>query len=321
LITDFLELNYVEKQAEYKKITREFETKLVLMIGISIFFPFILTLFFGFYGLASNPAILFFVPLFIFLFNFTKSRFFNDSPLLFGELVEKPRISGSEKINLKYLEQEFEELLEFLMFFANSLKRNNSEEKACFDGLASSKITVLRNRVITPQLLQKQISIESFWIMLEERLKNPDSKKILGMLRRMLSKSSAETGSRLISMITQIKMNQQLIRERKLVFKAQQFKIRFLCLILNAVLGMLACITPLLYYSFQALQLLGFEFAPFSPVYVVLTWPQNAFLLCISIACTYFLLDLVGIENKVFHCVICLLVFLITLGSFSLFLY
>ncbi|MHA1402150.1 MAG: hypothetical protein ACTSSI_00100 [Candidatus Helarchaeota archaeon] len=320
LITDFLELNYVEKQAEYKRYTKELESKLIFLIGLCIFLPFIITLFLSFYGLAANAITIILIPIIIMIFIFIRSKLFKTSLQIFGEIdVFSPNLQRKKWLKMN---REFLDLTEFLLYFANSLKRYNSEEKAYTDALKNSSSNILSIIDTTQDVLLKNgHSFEDFWHLFSVQLQNPHSKKLVSLVQRMLRKSSRETGIRLISILTQLKINQQLTEERLILLKAQHFKVRFLCIVLSGVLGMLTSISPLLYYSFQIFQSPNLSSISLNLFHIITIWPLYVFLLSMTLFTALFLADVVNLDKKFFNSFISFLIYILTVFIFSIFLY
>lgn len=322
LITDFLEMNYVEKQAEYKKTSKQLEGKLIVVIGLFTFIPFFFTLFVAFYGLASNVASLLFIPITFFIFIVLRSKFLKPAFHVFGEIdVFSGKISRKQQ---KSYEQEFKDLLNFLTSFANSLRRNNADERACFDAIANFQGGL---RPLLVQSYKKSIrhrnSFEDFWKELLGHLKNPHSKKMVEITQKLLPKSSRETGARIISLIAQVKINQEITEERNILLKAQHFKVQLICVVIAGLLGAITALAPLLSLASQMMRS-PLQLSTLSPLGLnlfVSIWPLLIYLAFTMIFAPYYLCSLVSLKNPLFMTLTSLVIFLGTLILVSMFIY
>ncbi|MHA1321909.1 MAG: hypothetical protein ACTSRL_03865 [Candidatus Helarchaeota archaeon] len=281
-----------DKKMEYEVFTRQLESKLIILVGICLFFPIMFSLFISFFGnLANYSSFLFIIAFFISTSKF-KSNFLKTNFELIGEMIFSKK---NKQVNK---EANFEEFINFLSYFGNELKLGVSQETALWKAYNSyhGKLKpVLRNCI--NDLIQENKSFKVSWNGLKNSISHPQIKFIIDIIERMLTKSSEETGIRIISIVQQLKINQELIKERQSLIRAQQFKIKFLTFIMSAILGVIGGLSPLL---FQISQIFNNPATTFIPDFWI-TFPLIFSLFLISIYSSYFLNDLVKSNNiKVF---------------------
>jgi len=126
-ISEQLESLAGEKKVEYTAITRNFEGKLIIIVGICLFFPIVVALFISFAGYLANTLSILMIPAFILITNNLKKRVFKTNFELFGEdSIIREANSSAENT-------EFMEFLHFLIYFANEMKRGYPQELALFN--------------------------------------------------------------------------------------------------------------------------------------------------------------------------------------------
>lgn len=277
-----------EKKFEYQKVTHQLESKLIIIIGISLFFPIVTAVFISFSGNFAIYLSFVMIPLYIFLSQKLKTQLLNPNFELFGEISlskqEKHENSHSNLI----------EFLHFLNYFGNYLKRGTPPEIALLESYQQydgSLKSIIKNCII--EIFYKNNSFEDGWNKLKTLLKHAQIQFLINLIARMLKKSSVETGNRIISIIQQLKTNQELIQERESILKAQQFKIKFLSFIIAGILGVIAGLTPIL------LQISKVLTAPTNTIEInfIDAVPLSLSLLIMTVYSAYFLNKLVKVPK------------------------
>lgn len=278
-----------EKKFEYETVTRQLESKLIIIVGVCLFFPILTALFISFLGPTANFISFFMIPLFIIFSAKFKSGILRTHFELFGESsIEKDEIGSNNS--------DFLEFLNFLTFFGNELKRGIPQEMALLQAYLSYQGS-LKNSIKDSinEIYNKNESFKNGWNKLKILIKSSQIHFLIDIINRMVDKSSLETGIRLISIIQQLKANRELIQERKGIIKAQQFKIKFLTFIVAAILGLIAGLTPLLIQIFTIISnpepIIQFNFFN--------SWPLSFSLLIMTIYDAYFLTGLVQIHRPI----------------------
>jgi hypothetical protein len=230
-----------EKKFEYATITTELESKIIIIVGICLFFPLIIALFLSFIGFVGNFLTLLTVPGFIIALHKLKDRLLRTYFQLFGEtgFLEKDELGSDDS--------ELIEFLHFLTYFGNELKRKFPQEIALRKGFHAYQ-GPLENAIeqCVQEIYLGKKSFNHAWNQLRTAFEDPQIHFLMDLVTRMIEKSSAEAGSRIISTLQQLKANRELIREREGIIKAQQFKVKFLIFVSAAILGLVAGLTPML---------------------------------------------------------------------------
>lgn len=235
-----------EKKSEYVALTRQIESKLIIIIGICLFFPILTALFISFLGPSANFFSLLIIPLFIFFSYQFKNQILKPHLELFGESTLLGNNDSNKENSL------LTELLNFLTYFGNELKQEVPQEIAllkAFESYSGILKNSIKNSVIN--IFSKNKSFNTGWNELKTNFNDLQIHFLLNLIDRMLEKSSSETGNRILSIIQQLKANRELIQEREGVIKSQQFKTKFLVFIIAGILGLISGLTPLLTQMFQ----------------------------------------------------------------------
>ena len=224
-----------EKKLEYEGVTRQLESKLVIVVGICMFFPFIITLVLTMLGSAANYLCIIFIPAFIVIIQKLKTGFLKSHFELFGET------GVFEKDEFDYDNSELVDFLQLLTFFGNELKRGVPQEVALLKASRSYQGS-LKNSIgqSVREIFWGSKSFRQGWVELKTLFTSTQIHFLMDLIDRMLYKSSIETGNRILSALQQLKINREMIQERESVIKAQQFKVKFLVFISAAILGMVA---------------------------------------------------------------------------------
>ncbi len=277
-----------DKKSEYETVTKQLESKLIIMVGICLFFPILTSLFISFIGKFANLLSPLMFLLFILLNHKLRNQLLKTHFELFGDfsLEEKGKNSSSNST--------ISEFIHFLSYFANKLKHGLPQETALLEAYRSYNGPLkysLENCI--RQIYQLNNSIKIAWKSLKKSMNHPQIHFLINLIDRMLEKSSIETGNRILSILQQLKANQEMIQERETIIKAQQFKIKFLAFIMASILGLLTGIIPLL---FQIADLLS---NPQSPITLNLieSLPLSLSIFGMTIYSAYFLCRIVKISN------------------------
>ena len=241
-LVDQLELLAGEKKFKYEIVTQQLESKLIIIVGICLFFPIITALFISFLSSAAIFLSLLMVLIFILISYNLKKRLIKAHFELFGEhiILEDDESIGKESM--------FVEFLQFLTYFGNELKLDSPQEIALMKAFRSYHGPLKDSlESCVQEIFHINYSFKKGWNKLKSVIKNPQIIFLINTINRMLQKSSIETGNRLDSIIQQIRANQELIKEREGIIKAQQFKVKFLNFILAGILGLIAGLTPILF--------------------------------------------------------------------------
>jgi len=275
-----------EKKYEYTATTHQMESKLIIIVGICLFFPILTALFISFLGQSANFISFLLIPLFIFFSYKFKNRILKPHFELFGEsaLSERDEINKDNSILIEYLH--------FLTYFGNELKHGIPQEMAflkAYESYNGSLKSSLKNPISA--IFCGNNSFKNGWNELKVSFNNSQIVFLINIIGRMLEKSSIETGNRIISIIQQLKINRELFEEREGIIKSQQFKIKFLIFIIAAILGLISGLTPLLIQIFQIVNiqdyLIHFNFWA--------SFPLSLSLLIMTMYVSYFLPKLVKV--------------------------
>jgi len=236
-----LEFLVGDKKYEYATATSQLESKLVILLGICIFIPILNALFISFLGVMANYLSFLMIPLFILLTYKSKDSLLKTDFELFGETsILKNEELGSNTSNLI-------EFLDILTYFGNQLKQGKPQEIALLEAYRSYQGPLKPSiQDCLKKIYLQNKSFKISWYELQKILNDSQIHFLIALIARMLDKSSIETGHRILSILQQLKANRELIREREIIIKAQQFKVKFLSFVLAAILGLLAGIAPLL---------------------------------------------------------------------------
>ena len=286
-ITTELERDSSDIYFEYDKINKELDSKLILIIGFSIFIPILISITLSFYSVSTNYLILLIFPIYYFISIIIEKKTFSYDLLLLGDFTR------NEKID----EQEFDNLINFFSLFSFQIKNNFSPEKSFmiainkFKGILKKDISDLIN-----QMFISNLSLEEFLSKLSKIVQSSQSTRFLEIISRMILFDSQKAGERIQFMISRIKRNQELIKKRKMIFESQKFKINVLCIILNGILGLICSISPLI--SMSSMTLFNSELFNLQEPQIYLFFPIIILLAIISIYSTYFVLKIFKITQK-----------------------
>ncbi|MFX0142389.1 MAG: hypothetical protein ACFFDN_52600, partial [Candidatus Hodarchaeota archaeon] len=144
-IIEELESHIVEKENEYQKFTKQLDSKIILIIGICSFLPLLVTITILLNGWQNNVWIFILIPFFWIIIRYLKRSLLKSKFLIFGSFENQNSNIANKKLNKMKLE--FEELIEFLSFFGNFLKRRFSIERSFINAVFKYK-GILESKLI-----------------------------------------------------------------------------------------------------------------------------------------------------------------------------
>ncbi|NHI92732.1 MAG: hypothetical protein EAX96_09555 [Candidatus Lokiarchaeota archaeon] len=289
-----------EIHLEYEKINKELDGKLILIIGFSIFIPMLISLTISFYSLSTNYFILFFFPIYYLISIYIEKKAFSYELFLLGDFITDKSKNGKN----------FDELITFFSLFSNYLKKSSSPERSFiftykkYNGILKEKLgEIINNMVIS------NISLHNFLKILANFSQENQTKRFIEIISRMILLDSIKASDRIQFIISRIRVNQEFISKRKMIFESQKFKINILCIILNGILGLISAISPLISFSsFYILNenvnfsLSNISFFSFIPIFILLG--------LISTYSTYYVLKIFKSSQKEIKTSIYFLIFL-----------
>lgn len=217
-------------------------------------------------------------------------------------------------------EDMFQEILIFLTFFSEGLKKGNNPETSLkiaainYSGPIKQQLMLIVNKIFGGQY-----SLKEAWNFFDELTDSAQVKRLLWLVEKALSKNSQEAGKMLERAIWEIREDQQLVEERKNQLKAQSFKIKILSVASSAILGLISSLTPLFSLSSQLLQ---YQLIPtITALFELgLYWPAFITLGVISIITSYSTAKISETKHPSIYALASLLLFLLVfiLGIFTI---
>ena len=228
----------LELTSKYQEYTKQLDTRITILISINIFLPILTITLFSFYISINNFLIIILLPFHVFLLLILKKTLLKKDFFILGE----KDLSSNE----------FNELIQFLSIFANNLQMNNSPEISLLKSMKKYNGSIKNNlNTLSTNLLMKDMHLDEAWRTLIYNMESTQSKVLLNLIKRMLKKSSYETGIRLKNIIKNIYLNKRIIDERSILLKSQQFKVVILLFILSGLMGLMTNIIPIFGQLFQ----------------------------------------------------------------------
>ncbi|MGQ9722820.1 MAG: hypothetical protein ACUVXA_16040 [Candidatus Jordarchaeum sp.] len=181
----------------------------------------------------------------------------------------------------------FQEILMFLTFFSEALKKGNNPENSLKTAVINYSGPIKNQLIhIVNKIFGSQYSLKEAWNFFDELTESVQIKRLLWLVEKALTKNAQEAGKMLERAIWEIRENQQLVEERKNQLKAQSFKIKILSVASSAILGLISSLTPLFSISSQLLQ---YQITPIISSYfeIGIYWPTLITLGIISIMTSY----------------------------------
>ncbi|WXG40808.1 MAG: hypothetical protein WED07_08520 [Candidatus Freyarchaeum deiterrae] len=172
----------------------------------------------------------------------------------------------------------FQEILAFLTFLSEELKKGKSPETSLriaainYSGPIKQKLMSIVNEISVGKS-----SLEEAWNFFDELSDSIQVRRILWLVKKALTKNSQEAGRMLERTIWEIREDQQLVEERKNQLNAQLFKIKILSVATSAILGLISSLAPLfsissnfLQYQYLPTTMTGFEIGVYWPTLIAL---------------------------------------------------
>ncbi|MFB0560460.1 MAG: hypothetical protein ACETWM_04380 [Candidatus Lokiarchaeia archaeon] len=217
-------------------------------------------------------------------------------------------------------EDMFQEILIFLTFFSEGLKKGNNPETSLkiaainYSGPIKQQLMLIVNKIFGARY-----SLKEAWNLFDELTDSVQVKRLLWLVEKALTKNSQEAGKMLERAIWEIREDQQLVEERKNQLKAQSFKIKILSVASSAILGLISSLTPLFSISSQLLQ---YQLTPTitTQFEIGLYWPALITLGIISIMTSYSTAKISETKHPSIYALASLLLFLLVfiLGIFTI---
>jgi hypothetical protein len=236
-----------EAEYEYQRYTMQVESRILLIVGLGTFLPIIFSVAVLVNVTSNNSfSLLIIAALFIVLLLVMQNRLMK--PIKRAEILGALAGDHGDKRLLGHsAKQELQELLVVLSLFGESLHREGvSPEvalKLTYEGYNGWLSPILRDAIL--KIVYNGETFEAAWLSLRDRFASSQSRQIMSMLPQMLEKTAAETGERLVDVVSYIKENEVLIEERENVIAAQRFKAKLLALFSSAALGLIGALSPL----------------------------------------------------------------------------
>ncbi len=206
-------------------------------------------------------------------------------------------------------EEIFQEILSFLTYFSEELKRGKSPEISLniaaksYSGPLKEQLTSIANEVILGHS-----SLEEVWDYFDKLFGNEQIRRILWLVKKALTKNSRETGKVLERTIWEIREDQQLVEERKNQLKAQLFKIKILSATASAIMGLISSLSPLFSISSNLFQYL-FSTIPIIGFQLGIYWPTLVTLCTISVTTSYSAAKIAETKHPLIYAIASILLF------------
>ena len=153
--------------------------------------------------------------------------------------------------------------------------------------------------------------MDKFWEHLIHNMENKQSKVLLHLVKRMLKKSSTETGTRLKNIIHNININKQYIEKRNVLLKSLQFKVLILLFVLGGLMGVMTNIIPFFSQFFQIMNNGSFTEITFSQQNIFTLLPIVFTLGTILFITAKIITKAIKLRNSLFYSLIVFLVYLL----------
>jgi hypothetical protein len=236
-----------EAESEYQKYTLQAETRILLIVGFGTFWPIIFSIAVFVNNLWRNH-----VSMIIVAVLFSSILYILERRLMAP--IEQIKILGGEggsstsKGLLGHTEkEELQETISLVSLMGEIMHRENvPPERALkivgqiYRGWLSTLLTEM-----VQTISYNGETFRSAWARFAGRFSNPQCRQILGILPKMIEKTSEAAGQRLIEVSSYIKENQTLVEERENIIGAQRFKAKLLLLFSSAALGLVGALSPL----------------------------------------------------------------------------
>ena len=226
---------FCEIENEHEKLNREIEMRILLLVTISTFLPFLLTMTYALWGYTwLIPTI----PLVqVFLQKLPSRKIL--SPL-----------SKDLKIGQRTVVNELEECAEFLETYSKFLELNYSPEKALAETIKKvSKRISKRLAAMIKDVFFRLIPLNVAWTKFIANFRYPYAIISLKAATQILEKDSKKSGEKISEISTQLREIVKFIRKRETLIATQRLKARIITMVLTMLLGFIAAIIPMITYS------------------------------------------------------------------------
>jgi hypothetical protein len=290
----------IELSSKYQEYTKQLDTRMTILIGVNVFLPILTVITFSFYVSLNNYLIIFLLPFHVFLLLILKKTLIKREFFILGEK--------------DFTSNEFDELILFLSAFANYLEMNNAPEISLIKAMKThSEIINGKLLKISSNIISKNYHMDKFWEHLIHNMENKQSKVLLHLLKRMLKKSSSETGTRLKNIIHNININKQYIEKRKVLLKSLQFKVLILLFVLGGLMGVMTNIIPFFSQFFLIMNNGSFTEITFAQQNIFTLLPIAFTLGSILFITAKIITKAIKLRNSLFYSLIVLLVYLLVM--------
>ncbi len=245
--TDLLEAlsgESFEADMTLRQRNMELESRLLIVAALVTYVPILLTLTISLGGMATNPLIILFAPVFIMLNMLMKSRFTSQ----FSTYFDRPREGGIIAPSQKEIIAEYDEFLNFLMLLSERLRLGDTLEVAlpAIRNEVGPEVQRLVDPAINSVYWQGNSIKEAIALSVNEAL----GQRVAGMLDLivlMCEASARDAGERLARITARLVKRSAVAKERDSIIAAQRLKIHILSLTSAFVLGLLASLSPFLF--------------------------------------------------------------------------
>lgn len=217
---------------------------------------------------------------------------------------------NTRKATDKYSKMEMTELGNFLAIFGEKLLRKMSPEKAFRE--TSRQYNGPLKQILgefVAKMYEKGLSLGEACQMLEKTLVNPQSRRLLRIVVRSIQKDAYVSGERIISIVTHLRENQQLVAQRESIIRAQEFKLRFLVIVSSCIFGIITTLAP----WFSMLSILSGEVATYN-LTQILSFDQLYILItfgAVGLLTTYANMRMLKMKKIELHVVLSLTIYLV----------
>lgn len=217
---------------------------------------------------------------------------------------------NTRKATDTYSKMEMTELGNFLAIFGEKLLVKMSPEKAFREALKQYNGPLRQILAeFVAKMYEKGLSLVEACRMLEKDLVNPHSRRLLRIVVRSIQKDAYVSGERIVSIVTHLRENQQLIAQRESIVRAQEFKLRFLVIVSSCIFGIITTLAP----WFSMLNVLNGEVAAYN-LTEILSFDQLYILItfgAISLLTTYANMSMLRMKKIGLHMVLSLTIYLV----------
>jgi len=217
---------------------------------------------------------------------------------------------NTSKASDKHSKVEISELGNFLAIFGEKLLRKMSPEKAFREAIKQydGPLRQILSEFVA-KMYEKGLSLVEACRMLEKTLVNPQSRRLLRIVVKSIQKDAYVSGERIVSIITHLRENQQLVAQRESIVRAQEFKLRFLVIVSSCIFGIITTLAP----WFSMLNLLNGEITTYN-LTQILSFDQFYILItfgAISVLTTYANMSVLRMNKTGLYMVLSLTIYLV----------